>query len=483
MSTTVAAASIASSSATLSDLNNENHNINNQSMTKTSPSVNRSDSAPVAALDDSALNALLQELKKDESLTTPPHVSDHETIFQALQDRINSINDATCAPGEENSFFVCDINEVKNLFANWKRELPRVQPHYAVKCNPTPELIKVLASFGVNFDCASKMEIETILKLGIDPMRIVYANPCKVSSHIRFAAQNGVQMTMFDNVEELHKIKKFHPTAQLFLRIATDDSTAQCQLSTKFGAHLKQVPELLRTCRDLELNLVGVSFHVGSGASDFGSLYKATRDARWVFDIATNEFDLPPLKTVDVGGGFQLASFKESSQILRLSLGEFFPEESGVNVIAEPGRYFAETTLTLATHVIAKRKISDDQAMIYINDGVYGNLNCILFDHQEPTPRVLFHGGKFHYNDFKSTSPVTNTEQPYKCSIWGPTCDGLDCITKEYYMKYDLVVGDWLYFPNLGAYTSSAATPFNGFDQHVDTIFINKESVDLTEKL
>ena len=462
---------VCSSTATLTDLSS----VNTSTTPTSTPTANTIHSKPVALLNDETLAALLQNIKNDPNLHILPHVSDHVGIYNTLKQRIDSINDDTCSPGEENSFFVCDMNELRNLYKNWKLELPRVHPHYAVKCNPQPELIKVLASLGINFDCASKREIDTILKLGVEPHRIIYANPCKVSSHIRYAQQSGVEMTTFDNVEELYKIKKFHPSAKLFLRIATDDTTAQCRLSTKFGAHLSAVPELLQTVKDLGLNLVGVSFHVGSGASDFGSLYKATRDSRWVFDIAANEFNLPPLKILDVGGGFQLASFKESSKILRLSLDEFFPESCGVDIVAEPGRYFAETTLTLATHIIAKRKINDNEAMIYINDGVYGNLNCILFDHQKPTPRILYHDKKFHYNDFNSTSEVPTSSHPYKVSIWGPTCDGLDCIATEYYMTHDLVVGDWLYFPNLGAYTSSAATPFNGFDQHVDTIIINED--------
>lgn len=97
----------------------------------------------------------------------------------------------------------------------------------------------------------------------------------------------------FDNVEELHKIKKFHPESQLLLRIATDDSTAQCRLSTKYGCEMENVDVLLEAIKELGLNLAGVSFHVGSGASDFTSLYKAVRDARTVFDKAANEYGLP----------------------------------------------------------------------------------------------------------------------------------------------------------------------------------------------
>ncbi|AQZ13677.1 SPE1 (YKL184W) [Zygosaccharomyces parabailii] len=408
----------------------------------------------------------------------PPYEQAHDEIFAALKQRIEAINHEVCDPGEENSFFVCDIGEVQRLHNNWYKELPRVQPFYAVKCNPDPKVLLMLASLGVNFDCASKSEIERVLQMGVDPERIIYANPCKASSFIRYAARSNVLKSTFDNIEELHKIKKFHPKSQLLLRIATDDSTAQCRLSTKYGCEMEKVESLLKCVKDLELNLVGVSFHVGSGASDFTSLYKAVRDSSVVFEKA-KDFDLPALKILDVGGGFQFESFADSSAVLRAALDEFFPPGCAVDIIAEPGRYFAATAFTLAANVIAKRKLSPNEAMLYINDGVYGNMNCILFDHQEPTPRTLFHNGEFHYYDIKSTSSQKiqqNTTYPQKVSIWGPTCDGLDCITKEHYMKHDLVPGDWIYFPCLGAYTASAATPFNGFEQNVDVLYIDTMS-------
>lgn len=418
-------------------------------------------------------------------VTDSPHEQAHSEIFKALRNRIEAINEETCEPGEENSFFVCDIGEVERLYECWHRRLPRIQPFYAVKCNPNSRVLAKLASLGVNFDCASKTEIEKVLKLGVSPNRIIYANPCKASSFIRYAAKNRVMKSTFDNVEELHKVKKYHPESQLLLRISTDDSTAQCRLSTKYGCELEKVDELLKTVKALDLNLVGVSFHVGSGASDLTSLYKAVRDARLVFDKATEQYGLPALKILDVGGGFQFDTFAQSSLVLSEAIDEFFPRAAfgKLEIIAEPGRYFAATTFTLAANVIAKRNLGKQEAMLYINDGVYGNMNCILFDHQEPTPRTLYHNKQFHYYDFHSSSAKKTPTSPYKVSMWGPTCDGLDCITKEYYMKHDLVTGDWIYFPNLGAYTSSAATPFNGFEQTVDTIYIESGPVEGTEAI
>lgn len=119
-------------------------------------------------------------------------------------------------------------------------------------------VVKMMASLGLGFDCASKSEIQQVLDLGVEPSRIIYANPCKQASFIRYASQHNVSRMTFDNAEELHKIKRLYPEAELVLRILTDDSKSLCQLGLKFGAPLHTVEHLLQTAKDLGLNVVGV---------------------------------------------------------------------------------------------------------------------------------------------------------------------------------------------------------------------------------
>lgn len=119
-------------------------------------------------------------------------------------------------------------------------------------------LLKLLAALGTGFDCASKSEIQTVLDLGVDPSNIIYANPCKQGSFIRFAAERDVKMMTFDNAEELYKIKRLFPNAQLIIRILADDSKALIRLGDKFGASLDNTGSLLQTARELDLNVIGV---------------------------------------------------------------------------------------------------------------------------------------------------------------------------------------------------------------------------------
>ncbi len=433
--------------------------------------VGKNESSTRSSVNFNLLKTQVPKTGEKISLETP---ISKKLIAQALSQEISSINHETCEPGAEDSFFVCDLGKIERLVKIWKQNLSRVHPYYAVKCNPNPEVLKLLAKLGVNFDCASKGEIELVLSLGIDSSRIIYAHPCKVGSFLRFADKNNVNLTTFDNADELYKLKKFHPNCKLLLRIITDDESAQCRLSTKYGAPISNVENLLKLAKELDLQIGGVSFHVGSGASDNDSLIKAVYDARQVFNMGRSMgFNMDLL---DVGGGFSYESFDTASRALNYALDEYFPVEYGAQVIAEPGRYFVANAFTLATHVMARRggSVFDSSnatpAMIYVNDGVYGNMNCILFDHQTPIAHVLSHRGEFLYGDL---NPHENNR--FQVSLWGPTCDGLDCISQSTYLSHNVTVGDWLYFPDLGAYTSAAASPFNGFKAQANTVYVNSE--------
>jgi len=311
-----------------------------------------------------------------------------------------------------------------------------------------------------------------VLKLGVDPSRIIYAQPCKTKSYIRYAAQQGVKQMTFDNADELYKIKQFFPDAELFLRILTDDSASLCRLSLKFGASLDSTHSLLALAKELDLNVTGVAFHVGSGASDPNAFLKAVTDARFVFDQAAElGFNL---KTLDVGGGFVGETFEDMAGVLTGALDTYFPN---TRIIGEPGRFFVASAFTIACNVIARRSVveagTDAQSyMLYLNDGVYGNFSSIMFDHQHPIPNVLKSGGQF----FPSASTQDKQgKSAIEYSIWGPTCDGIDCISSSTFFKHELDVSDWLYFSDMGAYTKCSATKFNGFTDSHDCIYVCSE--------
>lgn len=381
----------------------------------------------------------------------------NSTVEEIIENKINTEDGFE----KEEALYIIDLGVVLKKYKQWVKYLPRVKPFYAIKCNPNPAIVRTLASLGVNFDCASKQEIQQILGSGIQASRIIYANPTKMKSHINFAKGVGVDLMTFDNMAELEKVSECFPDARLVLRIITDDSNSVCKFSTKFGAPMDQTFNLLKRAKELCLNVVGVSFHVGSGCMSTKSFVAAIQSAHRVFKQGEElGYDF---KLLDLGGGWPGTDddgicFTEIADCIRPVLDEYFPPE--VDIIAEPGRYFAAECHTLAVNVFAKRVMPDENGgkkfLYYINDGVYQSFNCIFFDHVHPKPLVFKQNGR--------------TEQ-YKCTIFGPTCDSMDCIAKDIAMP-ELEVGEWLYFKNMGAYTTAAASPFNGFKSHANTYYI-----------
>jgi ornithine decarboxylase len=334
-------------------------------------------------------------------------------------------------------------------------------------------VLRLLAELGTGFDCASKGEIEQVLGMGLAPERIIYAQPCKTNSYVRFVKSVGVKQMTFDNADELAKIAKLYPGAELFLRIVTDDTNSMCRFSMKFGAAMDTTDDLLNLAKELGLNVVGVSFHVGSGASDPMAFYKAVQDAHSVFEKGRElGFNM---HTLAVGGGFCGSTFETMAGVLSNALDHFFPAGCGVNIMAEPGRYYVSTAFTIACNIIARRTVEipgvDGKSyMVYVNDGVYGNFSSIMFDHQHPVPKILRASGQTMYDN--AIAQPCPAGEGIEYSVWGPTCDGIDRINESTYFNGTLDVGDWLYFENMGAYTKCSATQFNGFTNAHDVIYV-----------
>ncbi|KAK6622535.1 hypothetical protein RUM44_002347 [Polyplax serrata] len=377
-------------------------------------------------------------------------VNERIHVLEASADVWKIIRDIVATCNQEEAFFVCDVGEIVKKFNEWKVKFPRVQPFYAVKCNDTPIVIECLAALGASFDCASKGELAKILDLGVDPSRIIFANPCKPMSHIQFAESNKVDLITFDNETELYKMKSLFPDARLVLRIRYDAEVATCQLGMKFGCdHKKEAPKLINTARSLGLNIVGISFHVGSGCGDPPVYRKAISACRGLFDYAKTvgyEFTM-----LDIGGGFpgnKKSTVDKFSTVVNQAIDDFFPEPE-VNIIAEPGRFMTASCFTLVTNIHSKRTVAGENGvhnMYYINDGVYGSFNSIIYDHAHVNPIPL----------------KSNTKKSTSASIWGPTCDGLDQVCDSILLP-EMDIGDWIVFEDMGAYTLPVASPFNGF--------------------
>ncbi|KAK3709432.1 hypothetical protein QZH41_020425, partial [Actinostola sp. cb2023] len=381
---------------------------------------------------------------------------------------------------KDDGFYMMNMERTITIYRKWCELLPRIRPFFAVKVNPDPVLVRQLYLLGTGFDCASKSEIELALSVGSKPSDIIYAHPCKKPSYIRFAAKRGVSMMTFDSKEELFKIKELYPNAEyvqkqcslifllalvLLIRFRpTFKGGALYDVNGfKFGAAVEDCSDILAVAKDLGLNVIGVSFHVGSYCFNEMAFVKSIQSSRHIFDQAVSRLDIDKcnrptlhklavlsfllqeklgfsLSILDIGGGFpgehsQNAFFEKMCHVINHSLEQHFPVSTGVKIIAEPGNYFACSPFTIVTNVIAVKEITkkqiqgvesppmrfteddpDNGFMYYIDDGVFGSFSEMLYN-----PDIKF----------KPLTINKSSEANYPSSIWGHSCDGNDFVNRD----------------------------------------------------
>lgn len=330
------------------------------------------------------------------------------------------------------------LDDIENKYKLWNTKMKNIELFYAVKCNPDEEIIKHLAKLGASFDCASQAEIELVLRTNTPLNKIIYANPIKKIASLKYNC-----MMTFDNIDELHKIKKYQKTAPLLLRIKGNEEYSNCKFNSKFGADLNDVIELLKTAKKLDLNVIGISFHNGSGCQSSIAYEKSIRNCYDVF-IASKNIGFN-FSIIDIGGGFSsltnFVSFDKIAITVNNSIEKYFGKNNALRIIAEVGRFMVETSHTHVVQIIGKR---NDK--LYVSDGLYGSFNNMMFDHQL---KLDLHPLNI-YKNCKKQETV----------IFGPTCDSLDNIGN--YELPEMNLDDYLIIFNTGAYTLASASEFNG---------------------
>ena len=351
--------------------------------------------------------------------------------------------------GQRKSFFMYQPTMVKSAIECWNCNLPKVMPYYAIKANDHPYILETIQEMNnINIDCASKNEmLHALNTLGGSLHNCIYSHPCKDIDHLLFARDNNLPMTVVDSVEEMKKLKKYYPNVKILCRIGVSNEYSRVLLGNKFGCSKNKVDDIIQAARDMNLNLCGVSFHVGSACGNaegfVNALQQAHETCRRISDSGLNA------KVVNIGGGFTTDLFEEVSRNINAHL---LPDTI---YMAEPGRLFVETSFDLFLKITSKRHLVDDITEYTVNDGLYGALNNVLYDKFPATLHPFCNSNGISYGD-------KDGKQLKLSRFWGPSCDGLDIITPEPIPFIEMEEGGWVYVPNAGAYVNPGAE-FNGF--------------------
>ena len=353
-------------------------------------------------------------------------------------------------------FLVASLDKVEENYQFMRRHLPRAGVFYAMKANPTPEILAKLASLGSHFDVASAGEMEILHELGVDGSQMIYANPVKDARGLKAAAEYNVRRFTFDDPSEIGKMAEAVPGADVLVRISVRNNKALVDLNTKFGAPVDEALDLLKAAQGAGLHAMGICFHVGSQSLSTAAYEEALLVGRKLFDEA-EEMGIH-LTDLDIGGGFPVPDAKGLNvdlaammEAINRQIDRLFPDTA---VWTEPGRYMCGTAVNLVTSVIGT-KTRGQQPWYILDEGIYGCFSGIMYDHWT-YPLHCFGKG---------------TKKP--STFGGPSCDGIDVLYRDF-MAPELKIGDKVLVTEMGSYTSVSATRFNGFYLAPTIIFENQ---------
>ena len=348
---------------------------------------------------------------------------------------------------------IVDLDVVSDNYRRLRSAVPRAAIYYAVKANPAPEILNLLAKLGSSFDTASVAEIDMALATGAKAERISFGNTIKKKTDIAAAFGRGVRLYAFDSDAELGKIADAAPGSRVFCRILTSGANADWPLSRKFGCDVAMARDLLIEAAKRGVVPHGVSFHVGSQQRDPAQWDVAVAEAARLFRECEDRG--VTLSMLNIGGGFPtryrraLPGMPAYGAAIDDSLYRHFGNRIP-DIIVEPGRQMVGSAGVIQTEVvlIAKKSADDKKRWVYLDIGKFGGL-------AETMDEAI---------QYPIASPRKGAPGPVVLA--GPTCDSADILYEkaDYKLPEDLEIGDRLEIRAAGAYTATyASVGFNGF--------------------
>ncbi len=330
---------------------------------------------------------------------------------------------------------------------------------YAVKANPSPLVIKLLAKLGAGFEIASDGELALCAKAGVKPDRIITSNPIKTFKFLKAAAKYGVQYYAFDSMEEVDKIARFVPGASVYVRLSVPNEGSEWPLSKKFGVEVEEAVDLVTYAKQKGLDPCGITFHVGSQCTNVYNWDNAIYKARILWDICARKG--LKFRMIDIGGGYPVSYTKSvvgieeiEKNIDKLIKENFPPGGDGPEIFIEPGRAVVGDAGMYVTSVIGKSKRADED-WLHIDVGVFNGLMESI--------------GGIKYSYIVEDNRKAGVHRKH-WTIAGPSCDSMDVIDQNVELP-EPSVGDIILLLSCGAYTLSYASEFNGFSMP-DTLLV-----------
>ncbi|MCO7222992.1 bifunctional aspartate kinase/diaminopimelate decarboxylase [Pleionea sp. CnH1-48] len=319
---------------------------------------------------------------------------------------------------------------------------------YAIKANPHKDILEVAVNSGIGLECVSWNEVEYVLNLfpDLDRERILFTPNFAPREEYEAAIEAGIFLTL-DNLYPLQNWKSLFAGQKVLLRIDPGQGEGHHQHvktagnEAKFGIPLSSLEQSLELIKELELQVIGLHCHVGSGILTSGNWQK---NGLRLAQLARHFADL---KYIDLGGGLGIVE-RPQQQPLDLqkvdeSLATLKQSLEGIELWMEPGRYIvAQSGVLLARVTQTKGK----QGSLYL--GVETGMNSLI--------RPALYGA---YHPIVNLSRIDQAATE-KMTVVGPICETADKLGLDR-MLPESFEGDVMLIANAGAYGAVMSSQYN----------------------
>lgn len=344
-------------------------------------------------------------------------------------------------------YLLVDLEQLRANYRAIRDSIEGVEVFYAMKANDNPIILKTLVEEGCSFEISSLQELKSLQQFNVKPRQIMCFNSIKNEEFLKEMKRTGVKIMAFDSKDEIDKIAKYAPGSELVLRVNVTNEGSEWPLTKKFGVDPIEAAPLMKYAKRKKLNVVGLTFHVGSQCLNKNNWASALLVCEEIWHQA--EKMGIHMELISLGGGIpvkhmkNIPSIKEIGDVINKAVKRNFHTKGvSLRISIEPGRGLVGDTAIMVSKVVGKAKRGTEN-WIYIDAGV-------------------FNGFMETIEGFMYELKTSRTGKKILTTIAGPSCDSVDIPFKNVLVP-NVKVGDYVYALNAGAYTTVYAAPFNGF--------------------
>ena len=362
-------------------------------------------------------------------------------------------------------FYVYDLDVVSHQVAALRAVLPpRARLAFALKANPALGVVAHLGRLGLGADIASGGELDTALRAGITPERIVFTGPGKRDEELRRAVDVQIGVITVESVGELRRLERVAGAAgrcvPVLLRAAATPEAGRERIQLigdggagKFGMDPVALASSARfAARSPHLEPLGLHVFGASNVLEASALVTHVRATMAAARLLARESGFP-LRLIDVGGGLGIPyEVEESLDLTGLGHGlaglarewATDPLTASAEILFEPGRFLVGPAGAYVSRVLDRKTVGGREIAI-LDGGIHHLLRPVLVGQEHRVRRL--------------TASADRSTRFTPITLAGPLCTGSDVLATDAVVQA-LEPGDLVAVLDVGAYGFTESMPF-----------------------